>query len=149
MNQHPYFSIEPPADYQIAEDSRSSPAVDSFLDNLMHQKSRIFASKLEVLAAAMVVRIDLLAHNLDRIEKDREHAQTILDRIDRQARYHLREHQDKTFFYQTLFRLEEERRSQGVECWRDIVLVLREFLGVWEAHQQSQTRATFLEHVGA
>lgn len=148
MNQQSYFSVESPGNYQFVQNGSSSPPDDSFLDDLLHQKSRIFASKLEVLAAAMIVRIGLLTHNLERIESDCEHIQSSLDTLDRQARYHLREHRDKNVLYQTLFRLEEERRSQGVECWRDIFDVLREFLVAWEAHQQSQGRAIFLNHVG-
>ena len=146
MNQIPYLSVE--QNYRSVREAAPEPTEDSFLDDLLHQKSRIYASKLEVLAAAMVVRVDLLRENLSRIDNDKENATVMLTKVDSQARYHLREHKDKNIFYQTLFRLEEERRSQAVECWRDVVMVLRDFLYVWEAHEQSQARAIFLEHVG-
>ena len=42
--------------------------------------------------------------------------------------------------------LEKERRTEDVECWRDVVMVMRDFLVVWEAHEQAKTKAIFLEH---
>lgn len=149
MNHDISFSLEPPSQYQFVHEDRSSPSPDSILDTLLHEKSRIFASKLEVLVHAMLVRIELMRENVSRVDTDKEHAEAMLAGIERQARYHVRDHREKTVFYQTLCRLEEERRSQAVECWRDIVMVLRDFLGVWEAHQQSQARALFLQHVGS
>lgn len=122
-------------------------STDSFLDDLIHQKSRIAASKLEVIAAAMVARVDLLAENLQQIEKQQTQTQQILTNLDSQARYRLREHRDKTPLYQLLHSLAAEKRTQGSDCWRDIVRLLELYLGVGEAHQQAQARATFLQGV--
>jgi hypothetical protein len=149
MNQPLYFNVEATADHQASQDALSLPADDSLLDDLLHQKSRIFASKLEVLSVAMIVRLEILRENVARIATDKERAGVMLAQMDQQARYHFREHRDKNILYQTLFSLEEQHRSQAVECWRDIVMVLRDFLGVWEAHEQSQARAIFLENVGS
>jgi hypothetical protein len=148
MVHNNYLFLHAPQEYD-ANSNRTAASNDSLLDNLLHQKSRIFSSKLEVLAAALVVRVGLLKENLSLIDDDKTRAEAMLAKIDHQALYHFREHRDKNILYQMLFALEAERRSQAVECWRDVVMVLRDFLGVWEAHEQSQARAIFLEHVGS
>ncbi len=122
---------------------------DSILEDLIHRKTRILASKLEVLAVVMQVRLDVFDCNLKTISEDRERVQGMLEQLDRQARYHFREHRDKGVLYQSLFRLSEERRSQAVECWRDIFMALKEFLLAKEAHDQSQARAIFIQNVGS
>lgn len=129
--------------------ARADSSADGLVDTLLHQKSHIFAKKLDVLAAAMLVRTSLMRENLFLIEAQRARLEDMLLTLDRHARYHMREQREKTVVYQALFALDAERRSQAVECWRDVVLVIRDFLEVWEAHQQSQARARFLEHVGS
>jgi hypothetical protein len=133
-----YQTTEPPAP---TED-------DSFLEDLLGRKAEIVAANLDALAVAMTVRVRLWAEQLDGIEEDRETAERALAQLDQQARYHLREQQDKTPFYRVLFSLEEERRTRAAECWRDLVLVLRDFLLAREVHQQSQARAMLLQDVG-
>ena len=138
-----------PAGLYSPETHAPQNTTDPLLDDLLHQKSRICASKLEVLAAVMVVRVELLRETAARIDSDVESVKAMLLEMDGQARYHLREHRDKNVLYQTLFNLHAEHRTQATECWRDVVMVLRDFLGVWEAHEQSRSRALFLEDVGS
>jgi hypothetical protein len=45
--------------------------------------------------------------------------------------------------------LEAQRRDQDVQCWRDVVLVMRDFLDTWDAHEQAKDRSIFLNHAGA
>ena len=33
--------------------------------------------------------------------------------------------------------------------WRDVVLVMRDFLETWEAHEQAKNRSIFLQHAGS
>jgi hypothetical protein len=148
MNQQTYLGFEQDHKDRTDPTYQAGLVEDPFLDDLLHQKSHIFASKLEVLAAAMIVRVQLLRENNTRIDTDKKVTEYMLAKVNRQALYDLKEHRERTVFYQTLCRLEEERRSQAVECWRDVVMVLRDFLVVWEAHEQSQARAIFLENVG-
>jgi hypothetical protein len=61
----------------------------------------------------------------------------------------MREHQEKRALYELLFKAKQEERLQDVECWRDIVLVMRDFLNTWDAHEQMQARAIFLDHAGS
>lgn len=146
--QRPSVSKMP--DYLLYQTTEApAPAEsDSFLEDLLGRKAEIVAANLDALAVALTVRVRLWAEQLDGIEEDRECAERFLAQLDHQARYHLRDHRDKTPFYRVLFSLEEERRTRAAECWRDLVLVLRDFLLAREVHQQSQARAMFLQDVG-
>ena len=75
-------------------------------------------------------------------------AEDHLDRLDRLARYHLREHREKSALYQQMFNLGAERRAQDVDCWRDVVHVMRDFLYAWEAHETAKSRAILLQGEG-
>src|SRR5437867_3991576 len=118
------------------------------LDQLLGGKSRILRTKLDVLALEMRERFRIWDRNLERIDRDKERVTEIAERISRLANYHLRDHREKSELYEELANLEAERRSQDVECWRDIVMVMRDFLGVWEAHEQAKARAIFLDYAG-
>ena len=121
---------------------------DRFLDDLLHLKSKVLSTKLEVLAFEVLWRFGIRAKNLDRLDGDQSLVQAMLEKLDRAANYHFREHREKGTLYQTFFSLQEQKRQQDTECWRDVVMVMRDFLYVWEAHEQMQARAIFLENVG-
>src|SRR5216117_1096474 len=121
---------------------------DRFLDDLLHLKSKVLSTKLEVLAFELLWRFGIRAKNLDRLDGDQNLVQAMLEKLDRAAIYHFREHREKGTLYQTFFSLQEQKRQQDTECWRDVVMVMRDFLYVWEAHEQMQARAIFLENVG-
>lgn len=127
-------------------DSPRQPAAE--IENLFEQKRRIVHTKLEILASEIFERMRIRTLNLTRLEKDKLDLYQMLTRLDRQANYHLREHQDKRVFYEVLFKFKQEERQQDVECWRDIVLVMRDFLYAWEVREQMQARAMFLSHAG-
>jgi hypothetical protein len=118
------------------------------LDQLLGVKSRILRTKLEVLSFEMGERLRLWNRNLGRIDADKERLTGVMERISRLAEYHFRDHREKSELYEELFNLETERRSQDVECWRDVVMVMKDFLAVWEAHEQAKARAIFLDHAG-
>ncbi len=121
----------------------------SGLEELLHLRSHILKTKLDVLAAELRERFQLRDQNLARIYVEKSRMAEELPRLSRQARYHLREPRDNAAFYQQLFSLDRERRSQEVECWVDVARVLRDFLDVWEAHQQAAVRGRFLQHAGS
>ena len=118
------------------------------IENLFDQKRRIVHTKLEVLASEIFERMRIRTVNVGRIEHDKDRLYEMLVKLDRQANYHLREHQDKRVFYEVLFKVKQEQRQEDVECWRDIVLVMRDFLYAWEVREQIQARAMFLDHAG-
>jgi hypothetical protein len=119
------------------------------LDDLIGQKTRILNTKLEVLVLEIVERLRLRSHNIERLNADRYGATLMLSKLSAQANYHLRDHGDKRVFYEVIFNLERERREQDVECWRDIVEVMRDLLAVWEAHEQAKAKAMFLQYAGS
>lgn len=118
------------------------------LGELLHLRSNILKTKLEVLAAELLQRFHLRDQNVARVVAEKERVVEVLPRLVRQARYHLRQPRDNGAWYQQAFRLDEERRSQDVQCWQDVARGMREFLDVWEAHQQAAVRGRFLEHAG-
>ena len=118
------------------------------LEELLHLRSHILETKLKVLAAELLERFQLRDQNVARVEAGKERVIEMLPQLARQARYHLREPRDNAAFYQQAFRLDEERRSQQVGCWQDVARVMRDFLDVWEAHQQATVRGRFLQHAG-
>jgi hypothetical protein len=119
----------------------------SALDNFIHGKTRILNTKLEVLASEIRERWLIRVTNLERINDEKVRVLEMISDLSRRANYMLRQHREKAPFYQQWFDLERERRSEDVECWRDVVMVMRDFLVVWEAHEQAKTKAIFLDHV--
>jgi len=101
-----------------------------------------------VFASEIFERLRLRTVNLSRLERDRADLYAMVQNLDRQARYRMREHQEKRVLYELLFKAKQEERLQDVECWRDVVLVMRDFLNAWDAHEQMQARAIFLDHAG-
>ena len=141
----------PPRAYSPEEDPiplslGSEPG--SPLDHLLHSKSRILRSKLEVLATEIQARLAVWDRNLTRINDDMSTAEGLLSRLAHLTRYRLNDPREQTRLQEAAFHLESQRRSEDVECWRDVVNVMRDFLEVWEAHEQAKTRAIFLNHVG-
>jgi hypothetical protein len=118
------------------------------LDNLLHSKSRILRTKLEVLAAEVHARLTMWDRNLSRIDGEKQGVEQLLDQFTGLARYHLRDQKDLARLRESGSRLESERREEDVQCWRDVVMVMRDFLEIWEAHEQAKNRSIFINHVG-
>lgn len=133
-----------PRDSYAAQPEQSDP----LLDNLIHGKSKILWQKLDVLSAEMRWRLHMAAANLKRIDQDQEHLAATMQRLERQALYGLRDDDEKGRLHRKLLDLETEKRMQHTSCWQDTTKVMRDFLEVWEAHEQSRNRAQFLENVG-
>ena len=140
----PYFDLSTAA--RAGQSLDPTDGSKTALDQLLGVKSRVLRTKLEVLSFEMAERLRIWDRNLERIDGDKERVTGVMERISRLAEYHLRDHREKSQLYEALFDLENERRSQDVECWRDIVMVMRDFLAVWEAHEQAKARGIFLDH---
>jgi hypothetical protein len=118
---------------------------DKSLEDLLHQKTRIVNTKLELIALAINERVGIWKRNLKRIEEDNYRLAYMLDKLARATNYGLRKHDEKRVFYERIFDLRSQVREEDVECWRDIVLVMRDFLVAWEAHEQAKAKAIFLD----
>ena len=127
----------------------STAAAAEPLDNLLHSKSRLLRSKLEVLASEIYTRLTMWERNLARIDGDKQKVEQLLQQFTRLARYHLRDQNDVTRLHDSNLRLEAQRRDEDSQCWRDVVMVMRDFLETWEAHEQARNRSIFINHVGA
>ena len=128
----------------------SQPGEDGIevLDDLIHLKSRILSRKLDILASEMMWRLNISSRKFASLADDKSRLEDMIGRLDRAASYHLRDHKEKGSLYQQLFKAESEKRAESAECWRDIAMVMRDFLIVWEEHEQTRARAMFLKNVG-
>lgn len=118
------------------------------LGRLIGQKSRVLRTKLEILALEMATRFHIRDRNVAGIDENKAQVEEAIANLDRMARYHLREHHEKTIFYRNLFELEVERRRQEADCWRDLAMVMKDFLYAWEGFEQARARLGFFENVG-
>ena len=137
------YSASAEDSFAVSQAQASTP-----LDHLLHGKSRLLRSKLEVLAAEIHTRLALWDRNLTRIDGEKSNVSNLLERSSRLARYHLRDQHDVGQLRDSAAQLESQRRDQDVQCWRDVVLVMRDFLDVWEAHEQAKNRSIFINHAG-
>lgn len=118
------------------------------LDHLLHSKSRILRTKLEVLASEIQARFAMWDRNLERIGSEKDEVEALLNQSTRLARYHLREPNEVARLRESSLRLDSQRREEDIQCWRDVVLVIRDFLNTWEAHEQAKSRSIFIQHAG-
>ncbi len=72
----------------------------------------------------------------------------MLNQSTRLARYHLREPNETARLRESSLQLDSQRRQEDIQCWRDVVLVMRDFLEAWEVHEQAKSRAIFINHAG-
>lgn len=123
-------------------------ADSSALDHLLHSKSRILRTKLEVLASEIQARFAIWDRNLERIGHEKQQVEALLSQSTRLARYHLREPNEVIRLRESDLRLDSQRREEDIQCWRDVVMVMRDFLNTWEIHEQAKSRSIFIQHAG-
>jgi hypothetical protein len=132
----------------MENESRQS-GTGSPLDMLLHSKSRILRTKLNVLATEIVARLGIWNRNLERISAEKVGVEELLDESTRLARYHLRDQRDAGRWREDALKLDSQQREEDVNCWKDVVTVMRDFLTAWEAHEQARSRAIFINHAGS
>src|ERR1041384_7003233 len=125
---NPYGS---PINRAIEEEPESSRGAG--IEQLFGQRTSILKTKLEVFASELFERLRIREQNIQGISEDHERLTAMIEKVTRQADYHLRDRQDTTPLHEQQFQLQEQRREQDVSCWRDTVDVMRDFLLVWEA----------------
>jgi hypothetical protein len=119
------------------------------LDHLLHSKSRILRTKPDVLATEIVARLGIWNRNLERISSERTSVDELLNQSTRLARYHLRDQRDVGRLREDALKLDTQQREEDVQCWKDVVTVMRDFLTSWEAHEQAKSRSIFINHAGS
>lgn len=120
---------------------------ESSFDDFIHRKTRILNVKLEVLATEIHHRWQIRSQNLERITEHKDHVSKLLTELDHRTNYMVRQHREKAPFYEQLFKLEQERRTEDVECWRDVFMAIKEWLYAWGAHEEAKAKAIFLNDV--
>ena len=119
------------------------------LDNLLPSKSRVFRTKLETMAAEIQTRFAIWNQNLNHLNQEQSDIQKQFDHSTRLARYHLRDQKDVFQLQNSALKLADQQRNEDVLCWRDVVMVMRDFLDTWEVHEQAKQRSIFLNHAGS
>lgn len=137
----------PQPDYGTTRQAPAMAQGDRTLDDLIHSNTRILRAKVDAVASAIGERLKIRRENIGRIADDKDKLSEMLQKISVAANYHLRDHREKGTFYQKMFDLERERRDQDTDCWRDIVLVLRDFLTFWDDYERAKARGAFLQDV--
>jgi len=147
----PYLPfMEVPDSYTSLEHKTNTIATPGTpLDHLLHSKSRILRTKLDVLATEIVARLGIWNRNLERISGEKAGVAELLDQSTRLARYHLRDQRDVGRLREDALKLDSQQREEDVQCWKDVVTVMRDFLTSWEAHEQAKSRAIFINHAGS
>ena len=115
------------------------------LDQMLGQRSRLMQTKLDALSVQIIERLRIRAKNLERILDEELDVSNQLISFERLT--HSRP--DSPFALEGLlqskrFELGKERRSQDVECWRDLMQIMRDFLNTWESLQLTRTREQIL-----
>ena len=137
----------PENEYAVSASVVPASGSDKTLDDLIHANTRILRTKVKAVAAAVHERLKIRRDNITRIADDRDKLTEIVQQISVAANYHLRDHKEKDRLYQRDFELNRERRDQDTQCWRDVVLVLRDFLTFWDEYERAKARGAFLEDV--
>jgi hypothetical protein len=137
----------PDEDYTVSASTTLTSGADRTLDDLIHTNTRVLKTKLEAITLTVQERLKIRRQNVQRIGDDKDKVSEMLQKISVGANYHLREHREKNTFYQKMFDLERERRDQDTDCWKDIVLVMRDFLTFWDEYERAKARGAFLENV--
>jgi len=119
------------------------------LDHLLHSKSRVLRTKLETMAAEIQTRFAIWNQNLNHLGQEQSELQKQFNHSTRLARYHLRDQREVSQLQSSVLKLAEQQRSEDVLCWRDVVMVMRDFLDTWEVHEQAKNRSIFLNHAGS
>jgi hypothetical protein len=123
--------------------SNASAGSESDIQKLLSQRTQILGTKLEVVAGQIVERIRLRKANLEALVAEEVEVDTELMRFETNLYARANSHLVSTF-QNRRFDIGREKRLQDVECWRDLVHVIREFLQIWEDLQQSRVRDQLL-----
>lgn len=139
-----YFTA---ADFQSSNEylpASASNRADQSIDRLLGEKHRILKVKLEVLASEIFQRLEIRKQNLDRLLNDELILSNVLLYFEPSSSRAPYRPAFPEKLYQEKLDLGKQRREQDVECWRDVVMVMRDFLSVWEAVELARSKASFL-----
>lgn len=148
----PFASYSKPGTDYILPSRQYAPDPDTqtgmSVDELIGHRKDILATKLDVLTAQMHERLDLRTKHTGSLDYDECRLGTAMRMVYVQSgRYIQGADRRMTGLQKQGFDLEEQRRKQDVECWRDVAMITRDFLGVWEAYEKAKAKAELMRDV--
>jgi len=112
-----------------------------FVDDIVNQKTSLLRTKLDVLTAQLHERLNIREDNLHALDYDECRMGTLFHHLyfANGSRY-LGGDRRLSWLEGKSFDLQNERRKQDVECWRDIAMLSRDLLAAWEAYEHAKAR---------
>lgn len=117
---------------------------ESRLAGLLHSRADILRTKLAVLASEIRERLQIRDRNIAKLYVDRQTIYAMLRRM----QYRAFEPRDLVGLYLRRLDILKEHRQQDVECWKDVAMVMRDFLMAFEAAEEAKAEVQFLGNVG-
>lgn len=118
--------------------------VDVSIDEFLGTRRTILGKKLEVFVAEIAARLALRSQKIDKVCSEREKVEGLIEFIHKKIPYNPALTQQGTMLHQQVFRLEEELRREETDCWRDLVMIMRDLLFAWEGYESARARGRFL-----
>ena len=109
---------------------------DKALENLINQPRRILKTKLEVFASLIYGRLKIRKDNLKQLRAEESHIEAQFN--------HWIGGERISDLEKRLLVISKESREQNVDCWKDVVLVMRDFLNVWDNFEEAKAEAILL-----
>lgn len=123
-------------------------STDPALEAILSGRSEILQTRLSVAAVQIVERLRIHSHNLERILEEELKVGSQLIPFEKK---YLGQAPDMMGLENLLLgkqsELSKERRQQDVECWRDLIQVMRDLMGAWEGWSGQQAKQRFLNSI--
>jgi hypothetical protein len=114
---------------------------DKSIDSLLGARASVNKIKASLWAGAIRERINILNRSLEQLTEEELIIDNRILQFEGRSYFPLQSYEN---LQNALRNLQSRRISEEKECWKDIIVVLRDFLGAFEAHSQSKARGEFL-----
>ena len=145
MNSYHQLSHLASQSYELPTANAELEQDDNSLDVLLSQRSGILSTKLDVFMIELLERMNLRTKNLDRIDHDECSVRNLISDFHQTTGGYAQDGKERFGLYRQLLDIEKERRDQDVECWRDLVTVMRDVLSAWEESESSKSKMRMLQ----
>jgi hypothetical protein len=114
---------------------------------LFSQRTRILEVKFDFLSEQIIERIEIRRRNLESLLHEEVSIDTKIMSTDGPSASDQNSGTSNLPLYLRLLDVSRERRSQDIDCWRDLVHVFKDILIIWEDLEQSKVRDAMLYDV--
>lgn len=112
---------------------------DASVENLIRARSATNDLKVEIWEGTIRERLNILGRALEQLTEE----ELALDNLVLSAQA-MQDQPREQFLQQQVLGIPARKMVEEKECWKDIVMVLRDFVGAVEAQRQSKARGEFL-----